>query len=285
MKSIQVQSLPLSQTYAGQFDLTQSGHLTNPETFRLFGVRIHNSTLEQAVAHAVACSKIKKQSNLAFVNADCLNKAWNSDAYCQVLNRFSRVYADGSGIKLACAIRSWPLPDNVNGTDMFPRLCLALATQGSSVFLLGGRPGVADACAKAMQARYSNLKVAGVMHGYFLPGDDAEVIRRINASGADVLLVAFGAPNQEFWIAEHSHELTPSVRIGVGGLFDFYSGRIARAPLWMRRIGQEWVWRLMQEPVRMWRRYLIGNPLFLLRVLLVKYTLNFAAYVYQRGAL
>lgn len=256
-----------------------------PETFRLFGVLVHNSTMEHAVAHALTCIKTRVKSNLAFVNTDCLNKAWNNDAYCKVLNGFDRVYADGSGIKLACGIRGWALLDNVNGTDMFPQLCMALAEQGVSLFLLGGQLGVAESCGLAMQARYPGLKVAGAMHGYFPQDDSADVIRRINASGAGVLLVAFGAPNQEFWIAKHSHELEPSVRIGVGGLFDFYSGRISRAPLWMRRMGQEWIWRLMQEPRRMWRRYLLGNPLFVLRVLLVRYTLNIATYVYQRGAL
>lgn len=240
-----------------------------PDTFRLFGVRIHNTTIEQAVSHALASCKANNHSNLAFVNADCLNKAWKNQAYRKTLNGFDRVYADGSGIKLACALRGWTVLDNVNGTDLFPRLCLALAAQGDSVFLLGGRPGVAEACAKAMQARYASLKVAGAMHGYFSEDDNDAVIRRINESGAGVLLVAFGAPIQEFWIARHSDQLAPTIRIGVGGLFDFYSGRISRAPLWMRRIGQEWVWRLMQEPARMWRRYLLGNPLFLLRALLV----------------
>lgn len=272
MKAINTHSIPLTQapiiTSSGLFNWLGNRQRPCPESFRLFSVYVHNATIEQAVAYAVAHSKAQIKTNMAFVNADCLNKAWNNEVYRHVLNIFDKVYADGSGIKLACRMRGWDLLDNVNGTDMFPRLCLALAAQGSSVFLLGGRPGVAEACAQAMQARYSGLKVAGALHGYFAPDASAEVVRRINASGAEVLLVAFGAPNQEFWIARHSHELAPSVRIGVGGLFDFYSGRISRAPLWLRRMGQEWVWRLMQEPARMWRRYLLGNPLFLLRVLL-----------------
>ncbi|HNW79296.1 MAG TPA: WecB/TagA/CpsF family glycosyltransferase, partial [Candidatus Competibacteraceae bacterium] len=110
------------------------------------------------------------------------------------------------------------------------------------------------------------LVIAGTQHGYFSPAEEGEIIARINASGAGVLLVAFGVPRQELWLAEHHEVLLPPVRMGVGGLFDFYSGRIPRAPLWLREIGLEWVWRLIQEPGRMWRRYILGNPLFLYRV-------------------
>jgi N-acetylglucosaminyldiphosphoundecaprenol N-acetyl-beta-D-mannosaminyltransferase len=93
------------------------------------------------------------------------------------------------------------------------------------------------------------------------------VVAAINASGASVLLVAFGAPRQDLWLADLHDRLRPAVRMGVGGLFDFYSGRIPRAPIWLRELGLEWVYRLLQEPGRMWRRYVVGNPLFLARVL------------------
>ncbi|NTV93680.1 MAG: WecB/TagA/CpsF family glycosyltransferase, partial [Chlorobiaceae bacterium] len=104
--------------------------------------------------------------------------------------------------------------------------------------------------------------------GYFDHRSESDaVIGKINSSGAAILLVAFGAPLQEIWIAEHRQKLLPRVLMGVGGLFDFYSGTIRRAPRWMREIGFEWVYRIFQEPARMWRRYVIGNPLFLYRVM------------------
>ena len=110
------------------------------------------------------------------------------------------------------------------------------------------------------------LKIAGTRDGYFDPEEEKAVVDTINESGARILLVAFGAPRQEFWLECWRERLVPPVGMGVGGLFDFYSGRIPRAPVWMREIGLEWVFRLMQEPGRMWRRYIIGNPLFLFRV-------------------
>ncbi|MCC6136323.1 MAG: WecB/TagA/CpsF family glycosyltransferase [Candidatus Contendobacter sp.] len=203
---------------------------------------------------------------LAFVNPDCLNIAYTHDRYRTVLQQAARVLPDGIGLKIGCRMRGLGLAANVNGTDLFPRLCERAARDSFSLFLLGARPGIAELVAENMQARYPSLTIAGIQHGYFSPAEEVDLIARINASQAGVLLVAFGVPRQELWLAEHHDQLLPPVRMGVGGLFDFYSGRIPRAPLWLREIGLEWVWRLIQEPGRMWRRYLLGNPLFLYRV-------------------
>ena len=258
---------------------------STPEAFTLFGVQVLNVKLDQAVEELLERCKNRVRTQVAFVNTDCLNKVWQDQGYRRVLNDFDRVYADGSGIKLASYIFGWNLLDNVNGTDMFPKLCQGLAFQGGSLFLLGARSGVAEDCGLAMQALYPGLKIAGIQHGYFPASSTHDVVQKINASGADVLLVAFGAPHQERWLAEHADQLKPSIRIGVGGLFDFYSGRVSRAPIWLRRMGMEWIWRLMQEPIRMWRRYLLGNPLFVMRVLWVRLHFIFSNNVYQKGVL
>jgi N-acetylglucosaminyldiphosphoundecaprenol N-acetyl-beta-D-mannosaminyltransferase len=122
-----------------------------------------------------------------------------------------------------------------------------------------------------MSARYPGLEIAGTHHGYFKPGrEERDVIDAINRSGAEILFVAFGVPLQEIWIERNRHRLKPSVVIGVGGLFDYYSGRIPRAPLALRRTGLEWLWRLAMEPGRLWRRYLLGNAEFLGRVAMLK---------------
>ena len=110
------------------------------------------------------------------------------------------------------------------------------------------------------------MKIAGFHDGYFTEQQESSIIEMINHSGAAILLVGFGVPKQELWLALNREQLNPSVCMGIGGLFDYYSGRIPRAPVWMREIGLEWSWRLMQEPSRMWKRYIIGNPLFLYRV-------------------
>lgn len=237
-----------------------------PPEFSIFGVRIVNTTMDEAVDWIVARSRGEEASPVAFVNPDCLNIAYGNATYRDALAAASRVLPDGIGIHLACRILGTPLLANVNGTDLFPRLCEKAAAGGVPLFLLGARPGVAEAAARAMTERFPGLVVAGVRDGYFPAAEEAAVLEEINRSGARVLLVAMGAPRQETWLHERRSALVPPVRLGVGGLFDFYSGRIRRAPQWMRDVGLEWVYRLMQEPGRMWRRYVVGNPLFLVRV-------------------
>lgn len=236
-------------------------------TATVLGIEIDNTTLESAVYELVRRASERVATNVAFVNAHCLNVAEADADYRLAVASADLVFADGIGVRLAGWLTGQPIHDNVNGTDLFPRLARACAERRLSIFLLGAAPGVADEVARRMQEAVPGLRIAGVRDGFFAASEAGTVIEDINASGADVLLVAMGVPLQETWIAEHAAELSVPVRIGVGGLFDFYSGNIPRAPLAWRRAGLEWVWRLCQEPGRMWRRYLLGNPLFLWRVL------------------
>ena len=195
-----------------------------------------------------------------------MNKCFNDDDYHQILRNMNQVYPDGIGVRLASQMFGNGVKDNINGTDLFPLLCERLVNTAHGIYLLGAREGVAESTAANMVKRYPGLNIAGYQHGYFTPEEEDEVLDRINTSGADVLMVAMGAPQQERWIARNRARLNVSILMGVGGLFDFYSGRISRAPVWIREVGLEWVWRLLQEPGRMWRRYVLGNPLFLYRV-------------------
>jgi len=237
-----------------------------PRSIQFFGIEIKNTVMEEALDWIVDRVHMGERSLLAFVNPDCLNVAWNNSQYRKVLENAERVLPDGIGIHLGCRMRGIRLLDNLNGTDLFPRLCDRVSQEGMSIYLLGARPGIAAETACVMKKSYPTLKIAGTMHGYFSDDENAGVIKEINESGADILLVATGAPRQELWLAENAAALKPTLRMGVGGLFDFYSGRIRRAPAWVRELGMEWVWRLLMEPRRLWRRYVIGNPLFLARV-------------------
>jgi N-acetylglucosaminyldiphosphoundecaprenol N-acetyl-beta-D-mannosaminyltransferase len=237
-----------------------------PAILNFFGIPIVNTTMEEAVEWIIAEAAGNRRRLMAFVNPDCLNIAWKNAEYREVLARADRVLPDGIGIHLGCRMLGQSLRANVNGTDMFPLLCEGAAREGVPIYLLGARPGIARAAADNMVKRNPGLRIAGARDGYFEPHEEQSVVDDINASGARILLAAFGAPRQELWLERWRSELAPPVTMGVGGLFDFYSGRIPRAPVWMREIGLEWVFRLMQEPGRMWRRYVIGNPLFLHRV-------------------
>jgi N-acetylglucosaminyldiphosphoundecaprenol N-acetyl-beta-D-mannosaminyltransferase len=239
-----------------------SGHQPNVD---LLGVRIDNLTLPEAVER-IAGGSSKGTLQVSFVNADCVNLACCDSAYTSVLDRSDLCFGDGIGVKIAGSLLGQPVKQNVNGTDLLPFLCERLAMDRKSIYLLGGRPGIAEGVSQWIHRNYPDLQVAGFHHGYFEPDKTESVINEIHDSNADVLLVAFGAPKQERWIAEHLDELGVASALGVGGLFDFYSGRIPRAPLWLREMGLEWTYRLYQEPQRLWRRYLLGNIEFLLRV-------------------
>jgi exopolysaccharide biosynthesis WecB/TagA/CpsF family protein len=237
-----------------------------PPILNILGVTLVNSTLREAVDWLADRARARRRTFVAFANADCLNTAHEQLVYRRVLQRADRVFADGSGVRIGARLLGQKMTGNVNGTDLFPELCARAARDGLKLFFLGALPGVAEAAASAMSARFAALQIAGVADGYFSAQEEPAVIERINASGADILLVALGAPSQELWLSRNESALVTPVRLGVGGLFDYYSGRIPRAPRWIREAGCEWIWRLRCEPTRLWRRYLLGNPLFLARV-------------------
>ena len=234
----------------------------------VLGIPVDNLSMADAVAAIIARLEDDRQetSQICFLNADCVNIARRNRAYAHVLEAADLVLADGIGLKIAARAAGIRLRDNVNGTDLFPRLCEALDGTHHRIFLLGARPGVADKTCGWVRRDYPGVVIAGCRHGYFMADEEPAVVDEIARSDADVLLVAFGSPRQDFWIARHRDALGVKIAMGVGGLFDFYSGRIPRAPRWMRSIGLEWLYRLMREPGRLWRRYLLGNPLFLARV-------------------
>lgn len=240
--------------------------LATPQQIDLLQIPVYNTTMAEAIDYILMQAQQQERCLIAFVNADCMNIAFRNAAYRQVLQNASRVFADGVGLRIGCRMLGMQLLGNVNGTDLFPQLCEKLQNKEITIFLLGASPGVAALVAENMQGKYPGLQIVGHHHGFFSEAETSAVIKKINDSSAQILLVAFGAPRQELWLSRYHQELVPSVCIGVGGLFDFYSGRIPRAPMWMRELGLEWTWRLLQEPQRMWRRYLVGNPLFLYRV-------------------
>ena len=213
-----------------------------------------------------------------FVNAHTLNMAETDAGYRNVLNSADHVLGDGTGVRWAALINGTPVKDNVNGTDLIPEFFRATAGQSRRAsqrrryYLLGGAVPTVRKAAEHAQESFPTAELAGFHHGY-VKNDEASatVIEQINASRPDVLLVGMGNPLQEEWIHAHRHELKVPLVVGVGGLFDFWAGNFSRAPLWLRKLGHEWVWRLCQQPLEKGRRYLLGNPLFLCRVLCRKF--------------
>ncbi|MCW8876204.1 MAG: WecB/TagA/CpsF family glycosyltransferase [Kangiellaceae bacterium] len=248
-------------------DVFQNGTIEE-SSFSLLGVKIWNGRMERAVDWLIDRALYRKSSVIGFVNANNLNIAYQDCELRRHYNRVcDRVFADGSGVRLGAAIKGVNVVENVNGTDMLPLLCSHACQSGVSIFLLGAKPGTAAQAAKNLLVRFPQLKIAGTHHGYL--NDELSckrAIKRINEAKPDILLVAMGTPLQEKWLTQNLAKIECPVKMSVGGLFDFFAENVSRAPLWMRGIGCEWVWRIIQEPSRMWRRYILGNPLFLSRV-------------------
>ena len=248
-----------------------SGPLAYPYS-EILGLRIKDESLDCAADSIIfdACNSVKRK--VFFVNAHCINVAARNEAYCSILHNAPFVYADGSGMAIAARLWGNGLENNVNGTDLFPILCEKVARENVPVALFGASPGIAKICAEHMEKMYPGLRVVWNHHGYVSREEQAGLIEGINRSGARILLVAKGVPLQELWIEENAPKLDVPVILGVGALFDFYSGTMQRAPLYIRKMGLEWLFRFLMEPRRLFRRYIIGNPQFLLRALKLKIT-------------
>ncbi|MEA3468025.1 MAG: WecB/TagA/CpsF family glycosyltransferase [Thermodesulfobacteriota bacterium] len=211
------------------------------------------------------------QTKIMYVNTDCMLIAKNNPEYQDVLNNADLVYADGIGVVLGARLWGNSLPDRLTAADFMPDLCRDFAKQKLRIYLLGAIEGVAEDAAKSLQKKIPNLLITGTHHGYFKQEQCADLIAEINAARPDIILVGFGAPQQEFWIHENSKNLDAKVVWGVGGLFDFLSGKTRRGPKLLLDNGFEWLCRLTTEPKRLWRRYLIGNTKFILYLLWARF--------------
>ena len=199
------------------------------------------------------------------LNAAKVVELERSPALADVVRRCDLVNADGVSVVWASRLLGRPLPERVSGIDLMERLVATAAEDGRTVYLLGARPEVVARTVEVFQARHPNLRVAGSHHGYWT--DDQEIILRVRQAAPDYLLVGIPSPRKEFWLSANLQSLGVPFAMGVGGAFDVMAGVRRRAPRWACEHGLEWLWRLAQEPRRMWRRYLIGNSLFIALVL------------------
>ena len=269
--------LPLDTAIGGLTSVARFKPTTAPNGFGLrepvgptanvLGLELLSMSPSEVVEKLVERVNHRLKTRIAFLNAHCANIAATDWQYRQALVSCNAVLPDGIGVEIASRLAGHPLEHDLNGTDLFPKLCRALRDANKSIFLLGGRPGVADAAARAAVAECEGLQIAGTQDGYFGPQDEDAIIDQINIARPDVVLVAMGVPVQDTWLARTGARLNAPLVAGVGGLFDFVSGAAKRAPGWIRKARLEWIYRLAQEPRRLWSRYLLGNITFLARAL------------------
>lgn len=245
------------------FDVTRSAQQAHPLPQQsLFGLSLVNAKADQTADDLLFTGR---KLRVGFVNAHCINHMQHDPHYRMALMTADRILPDGIGVELAARMNGQSLAANLNGTDFVPLLLRKAALQGRSVFLFGGREGVADEVAARLVCKIPELRIAGTRDGYQGAADTDAAIEAINASGADIVLVAMGVPMQDIWLARNADRLHARLSLGVGALFDFLAERVARAPVPVRKARMEWAWRLAMEPKRMARRYLIGNLVFMAR--------------------
>ncbi len=227
----------------------------------LLGVPIDNlgvgETLERLDAFVQAGRATGKSHQVVTINADFVKNAIHDPEVRYLLQDADLASADGMPLVWGARLLNVPLKGRVTGADLVPLLAERAAQKGYSIYFLGAAPGVAAAAAGILQQRYPSLKVAGVYSPPVQPVLEMtdDVLQSIREARPDILLVAFGNPKQEKWIGMYKRQLRVPVMMGVGGTLDFIAGLTRRAPAWMQRSGLEWLYRLVQEPGRLWRRY------------------------------
>jgi N-acetylglucosaminyldiphosphoundecaprenol N-acetyl-beta-D-mannosaminyltransferase len=232
---------------------------------RIGQVEIDSLTFDEALDRIAELVDRGEGGAVFTPNVDHVVKAETHPEFRRAYSRADLCLADGMPIVWASRLLGSPLPEKVSGSDLVLPLARLAAERRWRLYLLGGAPGVAEAAGEEM-ARELGVRVVGTdspvvdADGGMQHADDA--LERLRAARPDLVLVALGAPKQELWSDRFRRRITPAVAIGVGGSLDFITGRVRRAPAWMSRAGLEWLFRLAQEPRRMWRRYLIQDPRF-----------------------
>lgn len=241
------------------------------EKVDVLGVGVDPLTVEELHEEISRFVENGEHALVLHANVHGLNLAYCSGRLRGLFNRAPIVFCDGSGVMLGARILGRRIPQRITYADWTWKLAAFAEERGFSLFFLGARPGVAEKAARRLEYRFPKLRIVGAEHGYFertlgSPENEA-IIKKINAARPDVLLVGFGMPVQEFWLAENWEKVDANVALTGGAVFDYVSGELRRGPRFLTDRGLESVARLMVEPRRLWRRYVIGNPLFLLRVL------------------
>ena len=230
----------------------------------VMGLKFDSMTMDEALSRAEALLRGDKAAYVVTPNAEIAYEALHDGQLREMLNGADLMLPDGAGVVLASKLLRTPVKQKVAGVDFAAGLLSILERNGQSLYLLGGKTGIGELAAQKMLEAHPQLRIAGIADGYFQ--DEAPVIAKINASGADALFVCLGAPKQERFMVQHQQELHVHLMAGLGGSLDAFAGTVQRAPAWMIRLNLEWLYRLIREPKRF--RRMLRLPKYLWAVML-----------------
>ncbi len=239
--------------------------MMQPKRVFILGIGVHDVTMDEALQHIMAFATSGTFHHVVTVNPEFIMAARQNAEFAAVLNAADLAVPDGVGLLWAARWQGRPLRQRVAGVDLVERVAEASARRGLRLYLLGAAEGVAADAARRLTQRYPGLLIAGTYAGSPRPDEEEAILSRIIEARPHILFVAYGSPQQDLWIARNRERLGVGVAMGVGGAFDFIAGRARRAPLWVQRLGLEWLHRLLHEPWR-WRR-MLALPRFVWAVL------------------
>ena len=235
------------------------------EPVKILDVPVHPLTMGEAVSVLEESITSGEQAFVVTANAEIIMMCQEDASYKKIVSQDAQlVLPDGAGAVWAGRHLGYKVPERVAGFDLYCQLLDKAAQKGYKAFFFGGSPGIAEAAKAKSEELYPGVQVVGCRNGYFKEEESQAIIDEINASGADMLFAALGAPKQEKWLVRYREQLKPKILMGIGGSFDVFAGKMERAPKWMQDASLEWLFRLYKQPSRFMR--MMALPKFVLKV-------------------
>lgn len=235
------------------------------EPVKILDVPVHPLTMGEAVSVLEESITSGEQAFVVTANAEIIMMCQEDAGYKKIVSQDAQlVLPDGAGAVWAGRHLGYKVPERVAGFDLYCQLLDKAAQKGYKAFFFGGSPGIAEAAKAKSEELYPGVQVVGCRNGYFKEEESQAIIDEINASGADMLFAALGAPKQEKWLVRYREQLKPKILMGIGGSFDVFAGKMERAPKWMQDASLEWLFRLYKQPSRFVR--MMALPKFVLKV-------------------
>ena len=219
-------------------------------------------SMDESIDYVERIIKEKIPTQHVVINALKINLMEADSKLAQIVNACPLINADGASVVWAAKRLGIPLKERVTGCDMFQNLVRVAAEKGYKIFLFGAKEEVVTKVKSIYEKQYPGIQIVGYRNGYFTEKDEPEIVKQMHDSGADMMFVAFSSPKKEYWVNKYLNEIGIPFVMGVGGSFDIVAGVTERAPKWFQEHGLEWFYRFIQEPKRMWKRYIIGNTKF-----------------------
>lgn len=230
--------------------------------YRILNTYINAISMDETVAEVEDIIKKRIPTQHVVINASKVNLMQEDKELRKIVNSCPLINADGASIVWAAKKLGVPLKERVTGIDLFIKLVELAYEKEYKIYLFGAQEEVIVKVKKIFEEKYPNLQIVGYRNGYFTETDEPEIVKNMAESRADMMFVAFSSPKKEYWVNKYLQQLNIPFVMGVGGSFDVVAGVTDRAPIWMQNHGLEWFYRFIQEPRRMWKRYIIGNTKF-----------------------